>query len=83
VIKRQGHEADHSPSTTTEVKETWIYTSTPPHVFMAWCLISYAQEPIIIVVVVVVDRLCGLVVRIPGYRIRGPGTIPGATTFPE
>jgi hypothetical protein len=27
------------------------------------------------------DRLCGLVVRVPGYRSRGPGTIPSATDF--
>jgi hypothetical protein len=26
-----------------------------------------------------VDRLCGLVVRINGYRFRGPCSIPGAT----
>jgi hypothetical protein len=25
------------------------------------------------------DRLCGLVVRVPGYRSRGPSSIPGAT----
>jgi hypothetical protein len=29
------------------------------------------------------DRLCGLVFRVPGYRSRGPGSIPGATTFSE
>jgi hypothetical protein len=29
------------------------------------------------------DRLCGLVVRVPGYRSRVPGSIPGATRFPE
>jgi hypothetical protein len=29
------------------------------------------------------DRLCGLVLRVPGYRSRGPGSIPGATRFPE
>jgi hypothetical protein len=28
-----------------------------------------------------IDRLCGLVVRVPGYRSRGPGLIPGATRF--
>jgi hypothetical protein len=28
-----------------------------------------------------VDRLCGLVVRVPGYRSRGSGSIPGATTL--
>jgi hypothetical protein len=27
------------------------------------------------------DRLCRLVVRVPGYRSRGPGSIPGATRF--
>jgi hypothetical protein len=39
-VKRPGREADHSPPTNAEVKKTWIYTSTPPCAFMAWCLIS-------------------------------------------
>jgi hypothetical protein len=26
-----------------------------------------------------IDRLCGLVVRVPGYRSRDPGSIPDAT----
>jgi hypothetical protein len=30
-----------------------------------------------------IDRLCGLVVRVPGYRSRGPGSIPGTTRFSE
>jgi hypothetical protein len=29
-VKQRGHEADHSPSASVEVKEIWIYTSTPP-----------------------------------------------------
>jgi hypothetical protein len=28
-------------------------------------------------------RLCGLVVRVPGYGSRGPGSIPGANRFSE
>jgi hypothetical protein len=28
-------------------------------------------------------RLCGLVVRVPGYRSRGPGSIPSAIRFSE
>jgi hypothetical protein len=28
-VKRQGHEADHSPPVSAEVKKMWIYTSTP------------------------------------------------------
>jgi hypothetical protein len=34
-IERPGHEADHSPATIAEVKKTWVYTFTPPYVFMA------------------------------------------------
>jgi hypothetical protein len=29
------------------------------------------------------DRLCGLVVRVRGYRSRGSDSIPGATRFSE
>jgi hypothetical protein len=29
------------------------------------------------------DRLCGLVVRVAGYRFRGPYSIPGSTRFSE
>jgi hypothetical protein len=28
-------------------------------------------------------QICRLVVRVPGYRSRGPGSIPGATRFSE
>jgi hypothetical protein len=34
-VNRQGREVDHSPPTSAEVKKMWIYTSTPPYVFMA------------------------------------------------
>jgi hypothetical protein len=30
-----------------------------------------------------IGRLCGKVVRVPGHKFRGPGSIPGTTTFPE
>jgi hypothetical protein len=33
--KRPEYEADHSSPVGAEVKETWIYTSTPPYVFVA------------------------------------------------
>jgi hypothetical protein len=35
LIQQPGREVDHSPPTTAEVKNKWIYTSTPPYVFMA------------------------------------------------
>jgi hypothetical protein len=34
-LKRSGREAGHLPQTIAEVKETWIYTFTPPYAFMA------------------------------------------------
>jgi hypothetical protein len=34
-IKRPGRESDHSTPASVEIKNTWIYTSTPPYVFMA------------------------------------------------
>jgi hypothetical protein len=39
-LKQPGRETDHSPPTIAQVKKTWTYTSTPPYVFMAWCLVS-------------------------------------------
>jgi hypothetical protein len=39
-VKRSGREAEHSPPTSAEAKNTWIYTSSPPYAFMAKCLIS-------------------------------------------
>jgi hypothetical protein len=33
-VKGPGHEADRSP-TSAKVKKMWVYTSTPPYVFMA------------------------------------------------
>jgi hypothetical protein len=35
MLKRLMREDDHSIVTTVEVKNTWIYTLTPPYVFMA------------------------------------------------
>jgi hypothetical protein len=34
-VKRPGREADQSPPSSAEVKNTWGYTSTPQYVFMA------------------------------------------------
>jgi hypothetical protein len=35
LVKRPGREADHSHPSNDEVKNTWLYTFTPPRVFMA------------------------------------------------
>jgi hypothetical protein len=43
-VKRPGREADHSPPSNTEVKNAWSYTSSPPYVFMAWCLVKHRDN---------------------------------------
>jgi hypothetical protein len=40
-VKRPEHEADHSPSSSAEVKNAWSYTSTPRYVFIAWWLVKH------------------------------------------
>jgi hypothetical protein len=52
-VKRPGHEADHSPLSSAEVKNAWRYTSTLPvhfhgmvlnkamDVFIAWYLVKH------------------------------------------
>jgi hypothetical protein len=39
-LKWPYREADHSPLSSAEVKNTWSYTSSPPYVFMALYLIQ-------------------------------------------
>jgi hypothetical protein len=46
-----------------------------------YCVSCEVQPEFIYVMQKKVDRLCALVVRVPGYRATGPGSIPGATTF--
>jgi hypothetical protein len=38
-IKEAGGEIFHSPPSSSEVTNVWSYISTPPYVFMAWCLV--------------------------------------------
>jgi hypothetical protein len=39
-VKRPRRVADHSPLSSAEVKNAWIYTSTPQYAFMAWCSVN-------------------------------------------
>jgi len=43
-VKRPKREADHSPSSSAEVRTAWSYTFTPSYVFTAWCLIKHREE---------------------------------------
>jgi hypothetical protein len=47
-VKQLRCEADHSPPSSTEDKNIWSYTSTPPYAFMAWCLLKHRDNFIFI-----------------------------------
>jgi hypothetical protein len=42
--KEAGSESDHSTPPSAEDRNAWKYTSTPPYVFMAWCLIKHRDD---------------------------------------
>jgi hypothetical protein len=44
VKRPRGREADHSPPSSAEVKNTWSYTSTLQYVFIAWCLVKHIDK---------------------------------------
>jgi hypothetical protein len=44
-----------------------------------YCVSYEVRTEFIYVMKKKVDRFCGLVVRVPGYRFRGPGSIPDIT----
>jgi hypothetical protein len=43
-VKLPEREIFHSPPYGAEVKNTWIYTSTLPQVFMALCLVKHKES---------------------------------------
>jgi hypothetical protein len=43
-VKWLWREAGHSTPYSVEVKNAWSYTSTPPHIFMAWCLVKHREN---------------------------------------
>jgi hypothetical protein len=47
------------------------------------CTTTYKQIPPIVLDIRSIYRLCGQLVRVSGYKFRGPGSILGATTFSE
>jgi hypothetical protein len=44
-LKQLGHEADHSPPSSDEVKNVWSYTSAPQYFFMVWYL-TFITHPL-------------------------------------
>jgi hypothetical protein len=43
-VNRPGREAGYSVPSSAKIKNSWSYTSTPPYVFMAWCLVNHEDN---------------------------------------
>jgi hypothetical protein len=43
-VKQLVCETDHLPPSNVKVKNAWSYTSTPPYIFIAWCLVKYRMS---------------------------------------
>jgi hypothetical protein len=43
-VERPGREADHSLPSSAAIKNTWSCTSTPPYIYMAWCLVYHRDN---------------------------------------
>jgi hypothetical protein len=78
-VSRQGLEANHSSSWCVEAKNIGVITSTPLHFNTKHIHIFTRNFIIFKGVFSLFHLLCGLVVRVLGYRSRGPGSIPGTT----
>jgi hypothetical protein len=66
----------------------WLFTMYRHKYFAEYKFIflhnnNRARARVCVCVLLVVDRPCGLVVRVPGYRSRGHCSIPDATRFSE
>jgi hypothetical protein len=48
-------------------------------IFMVRISLYSSTQQITTTIMIIIDRLCGLVVRVLGYRSGGPGSIPGTT----
>jgi hypothetical protein len=59
------------------VQYTFLYSHTSQSGHSNQC--SVACDIVFILMSSHMDRLCGLVVRVIGYRFGGPGSIPGTT----
>jgi hypothetical protein len=43
-VKLLGRKADHSPPSSSKVKNAWSYTSIPQYVFMVWYLVKHRDN---------------------------------------
>jgi hypothetical protein len=74
--------------TWTHLEEAKRAFRSSSHIFMPTTTEQISRQVVIVIgdfsyPLPCIDCLCGLVVRVPGYRSRGLGSIPSATRFSE
>jgi hypothetical protein len=81
------HGAEGKVAADKKVAEPHTANRAPPHSVHIAYLCGHSEHAVPTAVLYpwdpTEDRLFGLEVRVPGYRSRGPGSVPCATTFSE
>jgi hypothetical protein len=62
-----------------KIQRKYNYLMPPQHTRVCMCVKLCGLSPL----GNYTDRLCGLMVGVPGYRSRGAGSSPGTTKFSE
>jgi hypothetical protein len=76
-------EAYHSPPSNAEVENAWSYTSTPPYVYMAWCLVKYRDNFTFNFVIICIKYSAEMVRRFTVFQPRGHFLNEAVTHSPE
>jgi len=83
--KEPGREGDNSPPSSTQIKNAWEYSSTPPYVFKAWylrhtdiftvyfttLLLLLIITIIIIIIIIIIHELGSTLFRYHNLRLKG------------
>jgi hypothetical protein len=68
----------------TAIFEPIVYKMwDPQRLTTLWAFTAWYRDSFTFLLYFNTDRLCDLVVRVPGDKSRGPGSIAGATRFSE
>jgi hypothetical protein len=81
-VKRQGHEADHSPLSSVLAKNKCRYTLNSPHACFMWCLIKGRDSYTFIVCIIPVmkPKTWAVLTSVQGHQ---PCQLPYSSPAPE
>jgi hypothetical protein len=83
VLLEDWHKSSTAVLNDVTHEETFPLLFTLLQSYSYFHIVLYSLRNYYVFICCFVDSLCVLVVRVPGYRSRGPGSIPGTTRCSE